>query len=99
MADHQELLREAVLVSRDLRRAQDDVSRLSAERRDLVQKLRDCGVSHGAIAAHLGVTRSAVQQLLRREGSAATSRRPRRTRDDAADAIPRKCNAKWDKPR
>jgi IS30 family transposase len=66
MANHEELLREAVLVSRDLRRAQDEVSRLSAERRDLVQKLRDCGVSHGAIAVQLGVSRSAVQQLLRR---------------------------------
>jgi len=66
MANHEELLREAALVSRDLRRAQDEVSRLSAERRDLVQKLRDGGVSHGAIAAQLGVSRSAVQQLLRR---------------------------------
>ena len=66
MANHEELLREAVLVSRDLRRAQDEVSRLSAERRDLVQKLRDGGVSHGAIAIQLGVSRSAVQQLLRR---------------------------------
>jgi IS30 family transposase len=66
MANHEELLREAVLVSRDLRRAQDEVSRLSAERRVLVQKLRDCGVSHGAIAVQLGVSRSAVQQLLRR---------------------------------
>jgi DNA-directed RNA polymerase specialized sigma24 family protein len=66
MANHEELLREAVLVSRDLRRAQDEVNRLSAERRDLVQKLRDCGVSHGAIAVQLGVSRSAVQQLLRR---------------------------------
>jgi DNA-directed RNA polymerase specialized sigma24 family protein len=66
MANHEELLREAVLVSRDLRRAQDEVSRLSAKRRDLVQKLRDCGVSHGAIAVQLGVSRSAVQQLLRR---------------------------------
>jgi len=66
MADHQELLREAVLVSLHLRRAQDEVRRLSAERREIVQKLRDCGLSHGTIAAHLGVTRSAVQQLLRR---------------------------------
>jgi DNA-directed RNA polymerase specialized sigma24 family protein len=66
MADHEDLLREAVSVSLDLRRAQDEVSRLSAQRREIVQKLRDSGVSHGAIAAHLGVTRSAVQQLLRR---------------------------------
>jgi len=66
MADQEDLLREAVSVSLDLRRAQDEVSRLSAQRREIVQKLRDSGVSHGAIAGHLGVTRSAVQQLLRR---------------------------------
>jgi len=66
MADQQELLREAALMSRDIRRAQDEVNRLSAARRDIVQQLRDRGLSHGAIAAHLGVTRSAVQQLLRR---------------------------------
>lgn len=67
MPDPHELLQDAAAVSLDLRRAQDEVSKLSAERRDIVQKLRDCGVSHGAIAAHLGVTRSAVQQLLRRQ--------------------------------
>lgn len=66
MADPEDLLQEAVLVSRELRRAQDVVSKLSAERREIVQKLRNSGVSHGAIATHLGVTRSAVQQLLRR---------------------------------
>lgn len=65
-ADHHQLIDDAVSVSLDLRRAQDEVSRLSAQRREIVQKLRDGGLSHGAIAARLGVTRSAVQQMLRR---------------------------------
>ena len=52
-------------MSLDLRRAQGEVSRLSTARREIVQQLRDHGLSHGVIAAHLGVTRSAVLQMLR----------------------------------
>jgi DNA-directed RNA polymerase specialized sigma24 family protein len=44
---------------------QDQLSAAMAERREIVMSLREAGVSYGAIAKRLGLTRSGVQSILR----------------------------------
>jgi len=61
-----ELLEAVARTSTLLRNAQDEVSRLARIRQNQVLQLRSRGVSYGQIAERLGVTRSAVQQILRR---------------------------------
>ena len=66
VAMNDELLEAVARTSTLLRNAQDEVSRLARIRQNQVLQLRSRGVSYGQIAERLGVTRSAVQQILRR---------------------------------
>lgn len=61
-----ELLAATAETTAQLHRAQAEVQRLAQLRQDQICKLRARGVSYQQIADRLEVTRSAVQQIVRR---------------------------------
>jgi len=65
MSDVERGLSEIADLTHRLHESKETSKRLSHRRSEAVRSLREAGVSHGAIARHLGVTRSAVQQMLR----------------------------------
>ena len=67
--DEQDALRALLLIearhlTAELTTAREMVNNLAAQRRETVQQLQKLGMSRAKIAAELGMTKSAIQQLL-----------------------------------
>lgn len=62
---HEDLITEALSAGQAVQEAQRELERRAAHRREVVLRMREVGMSFGQIAAHLGVTRSGVQSILR----------------------------------